>query len=64
MAQAIHPVHTMHDGDAVFALSTGNVEGVPFDAIANTAVHTVTEAIRNGVRTATSANGIPGLASE
>ena len=60
-AHAIHPVHTMHDGDAAFALSTGKVTGIPFDAVANTAVHCVAEAIRNGVRYAASANGFPGL---
>ena len=61
-AQAIQPVHTMHDGDAAFALSTGKVTGVPFDAVANTAVYCVAEAIRNGARHAKSANGLPGLA--
>ena len=63
-AMAIQPVHTMHDGDAAFALSTGDVEGLPFDAVANTAVYTVAEAIRNGVKHAVTTNGLPGLASE
>lgn len=50
LAIAIRPVHTMHDGDTVFALSTGNIAGVPFDVVASAAVHTTAEAIRNAVR--------------
>ncbi len=49
LAIAIRPVHTMHDGDTVFALSTGNIAGVPFDVVASAAVHTTAEAIRNAV---------------
>ena len=59
-AIAIRPVHTTHDGDTAFALSTGQVE-VAFDIVANAAVDVVAEAIRNGVRQAESAAGIPGL---
>lgn len=62
LAIAIRPVHTMHDGDIAFALSTGKQTGVAFDVIANTAVHLVAEAIRNAVRHATTTNGVPGLA--
>lgn len=61
MAIAIRPVHTTHDGDTAFALATGQVEA-NFDLVANTAVSVVTEAIRNAVRFAGSARGIPGLA--
>lgn len=50
MAIAIKPVHTMHDGDAVFTLSTGSATDLSFDAIANGAVWCVEEAIRNAVR--------------
>jgi len=63
-ALSIWPVHTMHDGDCAFALSTGKITGVPFDAIANTAVHLVADAVRNAVRYATTAANLPGLASE
>jgi L-aminopeptidase/D-esterase-like protein len=49
MAIAIRPVHTSHDGDTAFALSTGSVEA-HFDLVANAAVAMVTEAIRNAVR--------------
>lgn len=61
MAIAIRPVHTMHDGDTVFALSTGDVTSEPFDSIANGAVHCVTAAIRNAVKHATPVLGIPAL---
>ena len=61
MSIAIRPVHTMHDGDTVFALSTGDVTSVPFDSLANAAVHCVGEAIRNGVRHAQTTLGIPAL---
>lgn len=61
MAIAIRPVHTMHDGDTAFALSTGKVADVPFDMVGNAAVHVVAEAIRNSVRFAKTTKGIVGL---
>lgn len=60
LAISIRPVHTTHDGDATFALSSGKVSA-PFDLVANTAVLVVAEAVRNGVRFAKSVAGIPGL---
>jgi L-aminopeptidase/D-esterase-like protein len=60
MAIAVRPVHTTHDGDAAFALSTGQLEA-PFDVVANAAVLMVAEAIRNGVRNAATVAGIIGL---
>lgn len=55
MAIAIRPVHTSHDGDTAYALSTGMVEA-NFDLVANAAVEMVAEAIRNAVRQAN--NGV------
>ena len=60
MAIAIRPIHTTHDGDIAFGISTGSVDA-PFDLVANVGTELVAEAIRNAVRTATSANGVPGL---
>jgi L-aminopeptidase/D-esterase-like protein len=60
LAIAIRPVHTTHDGDTAFALSTGQVEA-PFDVVANAAVDIVAEAIRNWVREAEGVMGISGL---
>jgi L-aminopeptidase/D-esterase-like protein len=63
MAVAVRPIHTSHDGDAAFALATGRVTGVSFDAVANIAAEMVAEAIRNAARYAPTAAGIPGLAA-
>lgn len=62
-AIAIRPVHTTHDGDTAYALATSQV-AAPFDLVANLAVEMVAEAIRNGVRCASSVGWLPGLASE
>ncbi|MFT7587464.1 MAG: L-aminopeptidase/D-esterase-like protein [Cellvibrionaceae bacterium] len=64
MAIAIRPVHTMHDGDTIFALSTGDITSVPFDSLANGAVKCVEDAIRNAVRHAHTVQGIPALKSD
>lgn len=57
-ARAIFPVHTMADGDAIFALATGNYKG-PLDLsrIDALAAQVMEEAILRAVREAT---GIPG----
>jgi L-aminopeptidase/D-esterase-like protein len=60
LAIAVRPVHTTHDGDAVFALATGEVEA-SLDLVAGAAVEAVAEAIRNAVRHAATVEGIPGL---
>ncbi|MGB1252392.1 MAG: P1 family peptidase [Candidatus Promineifilaceae bacterium] len=62
MAMAIRPIHTTHDGDTAFGISTGQVEA-PFDWVANIGAELVATAIRNAVHTAQSVNGIRGLAS-
>lgn len=61
LAIAVRPSHTRHDGDIAFALSTSQFDG-PTMLVNNMAVTVVAEAIRNGVRKATSLMGIPGLA--
>ncbi len=63
MAQAIRPIHTTHDGDTAFGLSTGAVQG-NFDWVANIAAEVVAEAIRNGVRQARSVGQVRGLAGD
>lgn len=60
LAIAVRPVHTTHDGDTTYALSTGKLKA-NFDLLANTAVLVVAEAIRNGVRYASSVGSLPGL---
>jgi L-aminopeptidase/D-esterase-like protein len=61
LAIAVRPIHTTHDGDAVFALTSGVVEA-PFDLVGNATVEVIVQAIRNAVRYATDAGDIPGLA--
>ena len=57
MARAIKPVHTSFDGDIVFALSSGNVEG-NFDLIAEMGADAVSAAIRSGVKAAKGLGGV------
>ncbi len=60
LAIAVRPVHTLHDGDICFALASGDVEA-PYDLVGNAVVEVVAEAIRNSVREAHTAAGVPGL---
>ncbi|RMF76192.1 MAG: peptidase S58 family protein [Chloroflexi bacterium] len=57
MARAIRPAHTMHDGDTIFSLSTGEIEA-DVSVIGAFAAEVTAEAIRNGVRHATTLNGV------
>ncbi|TMI74655.1 MAG: P1 family peptidase [Bacillati bacterium ANGP1] len=61
LARVIAPVHTMYDGDTVFALSTGNAKAdmIP---LGTAVVEAVAEAVKRAVRLATGLGGIPGLA--
>lgn len=52
MARAVVPVHTRFDGDAVYAVSTGEVPLKNVDLIGNAAALVTEMAIRNGVRSA------------
>jgi L-aminopeptidase/D-esterase-like protein len=60
VAIAVRP-RTIHDGDTAFALSTGAVEA-SFNLVSNMVLEMSAAAIRNGVRHAQTAAGIPGLA--
>ena len=60
IARAVLPAHTDHDGDAAYALAAGTREA-PFDLVSVQAVACVSEAIRNAVRHAAPAAGLPGL---
>jgi L-aminopeptidase/D-esterase-like protein len=61
MARAIKPVHTSYDGDVVFVLSCGAVDA-NIDLVAEMGAEATAVAIRNGVKRAVSAGGVPGLA--
>ena len=57
LARAVRPAHTMHDGDTMFALATGEI---PTDVslIGAYAAEVTAAAIRNGVRSATTLAGV------
>ena len=60
IARAVSPAHTSLDGDALFALATGEVEaGV--DLVAELAARAVADAVREGVR---QARGMPGFPAD
>ena len=72
MAQAIHPAHTMFDGDTVFALALGPgsqiLHGSPLaamhtSAIGAAAATTLARAIVKAVRNATTLHGVPAVYS-
>jgi L-aminopeptidase/D-esterase-like protein len=58
VARAVSPVWTPFDGDTVFCVSTGRVEGDSL-ALSLMAADVVAESIRDGVRQATGAPGCP-----
>jgi len=60
LARAINPVHTMYDGDIVFALATGEIEAEK-DGIGVAVAEVVSTSIRRAVRKAKSIAGIPAL---
>jgi L-aminopeptidase/D-esterase-like protein len=67
LARSISPVHTMFDGDAVFAMSTGSgtpMDGGDFIGIGMLAVDVLSEAVERSVLTATSMGGVPAVSGE
>jgi L-aminopeptidase/D-esterase-like protein len=59
-ARAIAPVHTSYDGDVSFALSSGG-ETADLDVVAECGARLIPEAVRNAVRLASPAFGIPAV---
>lgn len=57
LARAINPAHTMHDGDTIFALASGEI---PADTnlIGAYAAEVMAQAIRNAIRRATTLHGV------
>ncbi len=64
VARTVRPAHTQLDGDALFALATGDVDAGPaaVDLVAALAAEAVADAARRAVRFATGDARIPGLA--
>jgi L-aminopeptidase/D-esterase-like protein len=63
LARSVRPVHTMFDGDVVFALATGRGEGPPsaaaFTELAIAAEEALSEAIERSVLLATPRGDVP-----
>ncbi|MDQ7027322.1 MAG: P1 family peptidase [Anaerolineae bacterium] len=57
IARAVNPAHTMFDGDTIFALASGEIEA-DTTAIGAFAAEAMAQAIRNGIRHATSLDGV------
>ena len=58
IARAVSPAHTSLDGDALFALATGEVDA-SVDLVAELAARAVADAVREGVRHAQAMPGFP-----
>lgn len=58
VARTVRPVHTMFDGDAIFALATGE-HAVDVNIIGTFAAEAVAEAIQRAVKEAAAAGGLP-----
>jgi L-aminopeptidase/D-esterase-like protein len=61
VARTIRPAHTMHDGDTMFAIATGEKKG-DVNVVGAFAAQVVEQAILNAVRHATSLGGVPSAA--
>jgi L-aminopeptidase/D-esterase-like protein len=67
LARSISPVHTMFDGDTVFALSTGRgvtMDSGDFMGLGMLAVEVLSAAIERSVLTATSLGGVPAVSGD
>ena len=60
-ARVINPIHTMHDGDAIFTLSMGDLEA-DLSTVGAIAADVMSDAIIAGVNAAETLRGVPGLA--
>jgi L-aminopeptidase/D-esterase-like protein len=58
LARTIFPVHTMHDGDAIFAVATGGVDAT-VDLVGALSAEVLAEAVVRAVRQAKAAGGLP-----
>lgn len=58
LARTIFPVHTMHDGDTIFAAATGGVDA-SVDLVGTLSADVLAEAVVNAIIAAETAGGIP-----
>ena len=62
LARAIYPAHTPWDGDTIFAIATGEIEGEPdLVMLGAVAADVVVAAILDAVRSATGLEGLPSV---
>ena len=62
LARAVYPAHTPWDGDTIFSLATGEIEGeADLIVLGAIAAEVVAEAILDAVRSATGLEGIPSV---
>ncbi len=61
LARTVFPVHTQFDGDAIFALSCGDIPGADVSMIGALAVLAVSEAVLRAVRKAEPLAGTPSV---
>lgn len=61
LARTIYPVHTMYDGDTLFALATGEVEA-SVDLVGTLSADVLAEAVVRAVQHAKGAGGLPAYA--
>lgn len=59
-ARSIYPIHTLFDGDSIFALASGEVDAEP-SMVGTWAADAVAEAVWRAVRLASGAGGVPAL---
>jgi len=58
LARCVRPVHTLFDGDTLFAVATGRVHTSP-TLVGGYAAEVMAQAILRGVRSAAAAGGLP-----
>ncbi|MGA2401704.1 MAG: P1 family peptidase [Syntrophobacteraceae bacterium] len=61
LARTVYPAHTQYDGDTIFALSCGTMEGVEVSLVGALAVIAAGEAILRAVRKAHGVGGVPAV---
>lgn len=62
LARTIRPIHTMYDGDTIFAVATGGVEA-SVDLIGSLSADVLAEAVIEAVKHAADAGGLPSHSS-
>jgi L-aminopeptidase/D-esterase-like protein len=58
LARTIRPIHTMHDGDTIFALATGDIQ-TSVDLVGTLCADVLAEAVGSAIKHAVEAGGLP-----